>query len=475
MSASDRCLSNRQALPEVPSSCSSETSAAAERAGRSRSRRKLLALSSLVALLMSTAASAQETPPLADPAAPAPAAEPIPEPVAPAVPEPVVVEPTPQPPPAAVVTVAPVEERATEPPTVAEPAFSPKLTIGVGLRTGLSFAVNPGDQVTFSLSDSLDQLMFRPFFAAQLTNKVGMFVQLNAGASRIDIIDAYFDLKLVDEFQILLGQHIPANDRNNFSGPFFNNSWNFAAVPSFPFDAAARDRGFTFWGLLASGIIKYHLSMVDLEPGREIGKARFAGRLNFNFLDKETSYYASDTYFGKQDTLAIGALVSYQDGMSSGQGVTDKNMDGKIENDFLGFAADALFEKNLGAGGTITLQAGYWNWDGTGADYVVNQGSKTAGSGFVGALGGNVTGQSYQVAASWLSATKLGSGQLQPNLRVQGFDKDAGDTMIYDVGIGYIINGFNHLWRLNYRHVDNPGGGKSVDEDSLQLGAQLQI
>jgi hypothetical protein len=411
----------------------------------------------------------------ATPPAPAPESLPAAEP-AQALP----VEPMAEPPP---VLTPEQESRASEPPhPVEEPLFAPKLTIGVGLRTGLSFAVNPGDAVTFSLSDSLDQLMFRPFFAGQLTKKLGMFVQLNGGADGIGIIDAYFDVKLIDELQLLIGQHIPANDRNNFAGPFFNNSWNFAAVHSFPFDAAARDRGFTFWGLFASGIVKYHLSLVDLQPGREIGDARFAGRLNFNFLKPETSYYASETYFGKSDTLSVGAVVSYQNGsqslmMANMDGTVDNDADGdgKVEDDFLAIAADVLFEKNFGKGGTLTLSAMYWNWNGVGEDYVVNQGSKDAGKGFVGALSGNVTGQSYQVNVSWLAPTKLGIGQLQPSIRVQGFDEDAGDAMIYDVGLGYIVDGFNHLWRVNYRHADNPGGGSSVDEDSIQLGAQMQI
>lgn len=446
-----------------------------------RLAQKGVAVSALLATLIAATAGAQDAPvaPVAEP--PPDVVVAVPPPKAPsAVIVPVVAEPAAeqvaeQTPP---VTTAPSEERATEPPPPdddQEPPFTPKLTIGIGLRAGLSLAFNPGDDVNVRLSDSLDQLMFRPFFAGQLTRNIGVFVQMEATANNVQLLDGYFEVEFVKQFQLLLGQHIPANDRNNFSGPFFNNSWNFAAVHSFPFDAGARDRGFTFWGLLANDVIKYHLSMVELQPGRKIENARFAGRLNFNFLDKETSYYASDTYFGKQDTLSIGGLVSYQKGVGASDGGEDVDMDGEIDNDFLGFAVDALFEKNLGSPGTITLQAGYWNWDGTGADYVNNQGTSDSGKGFVGALNGIVLGQSYQVAASWLSAEKLGIGQIQPNIRVQGFDEDAGDTMIYDVGIGYIVDGFNHLWRLNYRHVERSDSAPPGDEDSIQLGAQMQI
>lgn len=355
---------------------------------------------------------------------------------------------------------------------VNDAVFKPSLKIGVGLRSGLNLSLNPGD-TTLSLSDSLDQLMFRPFFAGQLTKNIGLFVQANGSHNSFGLIDAYFELKACDEFQALLGQHIPAINRHNFSGPFFNNSWNYAAIHNFPFDAAARDRGVTFWGTFLKGMIKYHLSMVDLQSGRKPDEARFAGRVTLNFLDPEAGYYASETYFGKQDVLAIGGVVS---GQKTADRVVPASMDGMTparaaDNDFFAFAIDLLFEKNLGSAGTITLAADYLNFENVGADYQTNEGLGEAGKGFAGALNGIMPGQSYQVVVSWLSPTKLGPGQLQPNVRVQGFSEDAGDAMIYDVGLGYIVDGFNHLYRLNYQH----GSFAGDDSDSLQIGAQMQL
>jgi hypothetical protein len=73
---------------------------------------------------------------------------------------------------------------------------------------------------------------------------------------------------------------------------------------------------------------------------------------------------------------------------------------------------------------------------------------------------------------SWLTPMKIGIGQIQPNFRLQWGDKDAGDFKVYDAGLAYVIDGFNHKWHLNYRHVD-PASGKATD--MIQLGAQLQI
>jgi len=370
------------------------------------------------------------------------------------------------------------EERAAEPPqpetdlapAPAEEPFKPKLTVGIGLRTGL--ALGFGDDTTLSLHDSLDNgFMFRPFFAGQLTKKVSVFAQADASPGGIIMIDAYAELAFLPELSLVVGQHIPANDRNNTCGPFFNNSWNFAAVHSYPMDAAARDRGFTLWGSLAGGVLKYHASMVDLQPGNPIGNARYAGRVMLSLLEPEKGYYLSGTYFGKQDVLSIGGVASYQKGLAVKDG-------GVPDSDFVGLSADLLFEKNLGAVGTITVEGGYWNFSGTGKNYYYVDPATMTGSfnhgltGFAGALSGLMRGQSYLVNLAWLSPNKVGVGQLQPNFRIQGFDKDAGDLTIFDAGIGYIVDGYAHLYRINFRHVSNPNG---ADDNAIQIGGQFLL
>jgi hypothetical protein len=402
-----------------------------------------------------------------------------------------------EPAPTAEVTPPPAEERVFAPPPpevppprpeeppVAEPApagekITPSLKIGVGIRSGLSLGINtPSDNVELSLSDSLDQLIVRPYFSGQLTKRVSLTANLEATSSSVHILDAILQVALMDELQIWIGQHIPANDRSAFCGPFYHNSWNFPiTVQSFPFDTAARDRGFTIWGLIGGGLVKYHLSLVDLQTNRSIAQSRLAGKVTLNLLDPENYYYASGTYFGAQDTLAIGAVVQYQagsdgvDGDGDGGIDGDANGDGELDNDFVGFAFDLLYEQKFGGAGTFTLEGGYWNFEGSGDEYVVNQGSANVGFGFT----GPEPGSSYLLALSWLSPDKLGPGQLQPNARLQAGIGDgytaAGEPMTFDVGLAYIVDGFNHRWHLNYRHVAVDG---DLDSDSIQLGAQLQL
>jgi hypothetical protein len=425
-------------------------------------------------LCLPTAKLAAQPATEAEPATPADTPAPIPEaqPVvgSPPAPEPTVHASTPAAEPA-LAQPQPISEPEVKP----APKVAPTLKIGMGVRSGLALTVNsPADDVQLSLHDGLfDSVTVRPYFSSQLTEHIGVTANFDIETAGFNLLDAIIQLKIVDEFQLWVGQHLPAQDRNNFCGPFFHNSWNFAVtVQAYPMDFAARDRGFTFWGLIADGILKYHLSVVDLQAGRDIANARLGGRLTLNLLDKENYYYSSGTYFGAQDTLAIGAAFQYQNGMNSGTQVMDRDGDGDIDNDFVGFSADVLFEKNLGDGGTLTLEGGYWNFDASGADYVANQGTAELTTQF----SGRQPGQSFLGAISWLTPRKIGIGQLQPNFRIQWGNEDVGGGLgavkVYDVGLAYVIDGFNNRWHFNYRHVDPPAGPAT---DMLQLGAQLQI
>src|SRR5690606_13359204 len=122
--------------------------------------------------------------------------------------------------------------------------------------------------------------------------------------------------------------------------------------------------------------------------------ARVAARATLNLLDPENYYYTSGTYYGTQDTLAIGAVVQAQKGVDPAPG---SDPDVELDNDLLAFSADLLFEKNLGSGGTFTLEGGYWNYENTGVDYVPNQGTTNFGGG----VAGPVQGTSYLVGVSW--------------------------------------------------------------------------
>jgi hypothetical protein len=364
----------------------------------------------------------------------------------------------------------------------AEESSGPSLKVGMGIRAGAAMVFddpNAGATVLRLDDGVVNQLNVRPYFSGQLTEHIGFTGNLEITEGSVDILDAIVQVKLADEIQVWLGQHIPAMERNNFNGPFYNNGWNLPiAAQTLPFDIAGRDRGVTVWGLIADGILKYHLSVVDLHPpasstvngvtteAASLANARFAARATINLLDPENYYYTSGTYYGEQDTLALGAVIQSQKGVDPVAG-TDPAVD--LDNDLLAFAADLLFEKNLGTAGTFTLEGGYWNYENTGAGYAPNQGTTNFGSGIAGPL----QGTSYLVGVSWLTPEKVGIGKIQPLVKMQIGDYEPNRVVVADFGLGYIIDNFNHRWFVNYRHQDN--GGESDPISMLQVGAQLQL
>lgn len=363
---------------------------------------------------------------------------------------------------------------------VEDPEEAPSLKIGMGVRLGAAVAFNDpvADGAAFRLHDGVaNQLNVRPYFSGQLTEAIGFTANLEITDTSVDILDAIVQIKLADEFQLWMGQHIPAMERNNFNGPFYNNGWNLPiSVQTLPFDIAGRDLGLTAWGLVGGGVLKYHVSVVDLHPPAstpvgdvmlepaEIGNARVSARLTLNLLDPENYYYTSGTYYGAQDTLALGVVVHAQKGVDAVAG-----SDQEVDNDLLAVAADLLFEKNFGAGGTLTVEGGYWNYEGTGTDYAANQGTSFFGRG----AAGPIPNSSYLAGVSWLTPGKVGYGHLQPLVKVQIGDYEPDTVVVADVGLGYIVDSFNHRWFLNYRYQDN--GGDNDPMSMLQIGAQLQL
>ncbi len=397
---------------------------------------------------------------------PAPAAEPVAEP------EPEPTKPEPEPEPEEEPTVEPtpdteeMEEAPPEEPPGEEKPFSPSFTVGVGLRTGLNMILSGDDSGQLSLNDGLvDQVHVRPYLGGTLTPHVSYWVQFEVGTANglghFALLDGIAQIKFIDEIQLWVGQHIPANDRNNMNGPFFGNGWNFAiAVEEYPFDVGARDRGATLWGLIAGGHIKYHASIVDLQPGRDIGQARGAGRIAVHFWEPENFYYNSGTYFGEQDILTVGGVVQGQ-----------KGEDG-TDSDLFGFSFDGMMEKNMGGAGTLTLEAGYWNYRKTGPNYIVNQGTVDSGAGLP--FPNTYPGEALLGMVSWLTPNKVGAGKIQPNFRVQYADWQSDSRLVFDAGLAYVVDGFNHKYHLNYRHAESEpaGGGDKVKSDSIQIGFQ---
>ncbi len=169
-------------------------------------------------------------------------------------------------------------------------------------------------------------------FGANLDFAIGNNAQgrtNHSGTASTRVNDAFINLKLMDEFQVMAGLYrlpfsraaltdsytyvIPTgygySTRGNFFTPFTIGS--VSAVKN-----SYRDAGLTFWGNIMDGLIKYQIGVfdgrwdhVDTTLGVKDNLA-FAGRIQFTptmlGFKGEKGFTLADTYLGKQNVLSIG-------------------------------------------------------------------------------------------------------------------------------------------------------------------------
>jgi len=152
----------------------------------------------------------------------------------------------------------------------------------------------------------------------------------HGGTRQSRVNDAFINLKLMDEFQVMAGLYrlpfsraaltdsytyvIPTgygySTRGNFFTPF-----TIGSIPDV--QNGYRDAGLTFWGNIMDGLIKYQIGVFDgrwdhVDPNGFGVKDNlaFAGRIQFTptmlGFKGEKGFTLADTYLGKQNVLSIG-------------------------------------------------------------------------------------------------------------------------------------------------------------------------
>jgi len=355
----------------------------------------------------------------------------------------------PSPEPASAPAVAAAEAKLAAP--AAAPA--PKtLSYGVGLRVGGGLDTSTG--TVSSDNVGIKTLDVRPYISGQvhpLLKFEGHLDLNNADQSRIRVLDAVAKFELDDLFNVWLGRFLPPSDRANLSGPYYQNAWFFpTGVNGYPSIYAGRDDGGAVWGQLEKGKFKYQAGVFTLDSNTPTSEVLYAGRLVLNLLDPEPGYYNSSTYYGTKDVLALGGAVQYQKlGAATVIGTDTTGAPILARNDLLAFNVDLLFEKRLAWADTLTLEGAYYNF---------NKGAQ---------------GWSWYALASYLFATKVAFGQVQPMVRWQQFTATAGGDPVrtLDAGLNYIIDG--HNTRVAFA-VQNRNPPTAPSTTSYQLGIQIQ-
>ena len=150
----------------------------------------------------------------------------------------------------------------------------------------------------------------------------------HGGTKESRVNDAFINLKLMDEFQVMAGLY-----RLPFSRAALTDSYTYVIHTGYgystrgnfftPFTIGSvsangyRDAGLTFWGNIMDGLIKYQIGVFDgrwdhVNPN-DVGvkdNLAFAGRIQFTptmlGFKGEKGFSLADTYLGKQNVLSIG-------------------------------------------------------------------------------------------------------------------------------------------------------------------------
>ncbi len=352
-----------------------------------------------------------------------------------------------------------------------------RVSLGMGMRTSFTTtedaAGSKGDGVSGGRSwdKNFDVDNMRLYFGAKVTDNIRM--EFNTEISNttgvdddIRLLDAFVEYTWNDYAHVRFGRHLPASDRYNLDGPYYQNSFDFPGpgISAYPFKSTGRAEGVSYWGQYAGGKFKWQLSALE---GAETGTNNedpdhlmYTGRVTYNFWEPEPGYYNSSTFYGEKDVLAIGLVGVHQ---SDGAGTA------ATPTDYTAYNIDFLLEKNFGWG-TIDIEAAYFDY--------TNHGT----SGGTGSVGG--AGQAWNVGFSYLYPEKIGWGAPQLVTRYVEYNPTESDTASkwtqnkLELGLHYIIQGHNAKIALVYSnsHLGSTGTEADWNEDqnAVRLGMQFQ-
>jgi len=338
----------------------------------------------------------------------------------------------------------------------------PPVSVGVGVQTGF-FSCNsacvysPGVVPAGDTSVSgfgVDSV--RLYVSGGITDQIKLtfnteYTGSGAGENKVEVMDAIGRFEFSDEFNIWAGRFLPPSDRANLYGPYYANNWApFAdgVADYYPNVAVGRDNGAAYWGDF--GLAKIQVGVFDGESlgastaVKDPSKLVYAGRLTFDFWDKEKGYYFNGTYYGAKDILALGVAAQTQDSKTV-------------------FTIDGLMEKNLPGIGVVTVESEY-NKD----------------NGFNANSFDNASSDGWYVLASYLFPQVIGIGKFQLLGKYSDKTFDATATTVSnqlktdEVDVNYIIKTFSARVGMYYLYqTDSLPAALTGKEFGIKLQLQM--
>jgi len=352
-----------------------------------------------------------------------------------------------------------------------------KVKVGGGVRASFR-SVTQGAPNGHNPSTDFALESGRLYTGGKITDWLSATLNAEFTTTGAAVLDAIAQFKVANEFNIFVGRMLPATDRSNSDGPYYLATWDFPFL-SDGFNAAGqlgdRDDGITLWGDI--GNFKYWAGAYEGSQGNNTAghdSLLYAARVQYDFMDAETGYYLTSTYYGDKKILALGLVANYQR-FASGGVVAPKPM-GNV-------AADFLWEQKLDAlgGCTPTVEAAYYYFGRHGADATVS----AVGPFDTGA------GTGFLALVAVLIPGKVGWGQFQPHIRYQGFNEastspgtganpTASNVARWDFGVNYVMAGHNARVSLVYSHTTHRDGtaanGPGDKQDGMMtVGTQFQF
>ena len=328
------------------------------------------------------------------------------------------------------------------------------INIGAGLKAAYR-ATEDGSPNGTEYSKDFDLDDTRLYLSAKVTDLILAEVNtFKAADDDVQLLDAVAKFNFSNQFNIWVGRHIPPGDRINYSGGFFQNSFDFPIIASrYTFqDRIGRDDGISAHGYVLDDKLLYHFGIFEGTDALPNGDDAllYAFRLAYNFWEPDSgggTYYTSGTYYGDKDILTIGFALNIQEDAFG----TNANPEDNVT-----FNIDLLMEKALSNDGVVTVEAAYYDYD-------------RPGSGFTPGAPIDGDGEAYIIYGGYLFPQEIGWGKLQPHLRYQDFDDQLSQ---FDIGVNYVIKGHSARISLVYSNID-PEVGSSTSQ--ILIGTQIQF
>jgi hypothetical protein len=351
-----------------------------------------------------------------------------------------------------------------------------KVSLGFGLRTQFSMTEdaagtkNDGVSGGRSWDKNFDVTNMRMYMGAKITDQItttfNTEIYNDDGEDTVRLLDAFAEYTWSDKHHIRFGRHLPASDRYNLDGPYYQNAYDFPGpgISMYPFKQTGRVEGISYWGQIDGGKFKYQFSAAEGKetaggPNDDPDHLLTSGRLTLCLWEKEPGYYNSSAFYGAKDVFTIGLVGVHQ---------SDAAGTAAAPSDYRAWNVDVLIEKTFNWG-TIDIEAAYFAYN----DH------QPTGTGTVGGAG-----DAWEVGLSYLYPEQVGWGKLQPITRYVSYSPtESGTTDSWtqsklELGFNYIIQPYNAKVSLMWsnEHLGSTGGEADWNEDrqSVKLGMQFQ-